>query len=236
MRLWNSLKKDIRIQFRHGFYFVYLILCAVYIAILFALGEQARAIMHSLFIFEDPATMGYIFVGGMVLLERQERSLQTVFISPLSISDYLASKVLSINLLSLSAALLISLFMKGISFNVLLLIWGISLTSPVFTLLGLALSTRFKSLNSMLMITGVAAGLINAPLIAYWDRFYHPVFEAFPPLASLRIIDMALGHSLWNGGQFILSSLVLLSWSAAMYLWAHLWFKKYLVSQSGVQI
>jgi len=236
MRLLRSIGKDIRLQFRHGFYLVYLILSAVYIVALFLSGPELREILHSLFIFADPSTMGYVFVGGIVLLERQEHSLLTVFVTPLTIQEYLWSKVLSINLLSLTASVLITLFVKGFNFNPFLFVWSVTITSPIFTLLGLAITTRFKSLNALLIVTGLVAAFINAPLIGYFQFYYSSVFEFFPPLASLHLIDMALEHTEWNTLLFLQSSGILALWSSVMYLWAHRWFQKYLVSQSGVKI
>ncbi len=236
MRFWNSFLKDARLQFRHGFYLIYGLVSLAYMGLLFALGPRARETMHSLFIYEDPSTLGHIFVGGMVLLERQERSLDTVWVTPLEVRDYLWAKVLSLNMLSIGTALLVTFPLKGFHFNIPLLIWSVALTAPIFTLIGLAVATRYQSLNALMLVTGMLVNISNWPLVQYFGLTQWGILEGFPCMASLRLTDMALGITAWDPLVWLKSTLILLTWLGLSYWWASHWFRKYLTARQGVKL
>ena len=53
-RLFSTLGADVKFQYKQGFYLVYLILIAVYIAVIFQLGPNAVSIVVPVIIFSDP--------------------------------------------------------------------------------------------------------------------------------------------------------------------------------------
>ena len=70
MRLRSLILWDIRFQARYGFYFLYAVLTAIYVAVLSAVPEGGREKATAILIFSDPASMGLFFMGAIVLLEK----------------------------------------------------------------------------------------------------------------------------------------------------------------------
>ncbi|MBN1465987.1 hypothetical protein JXA02_09510, partial [candidate division KSB1 bacterium] len=100
---------DVLFQFRHGFYFIYLLVSAIYIIALFNIPTAQRLVVTNLLVFSDTSVLGLTFVGAILLLEKQQRILHSLFVTPLKLSEYLLAKVLSLSLIALLASLLILL-------------------------------------------------------------------------------------------------------------------------------
>jgi len=101
---------------------------------------QDQTQIHSLLLFFDPAIIGIVFVGALVLFEKSENILQALVLTPMKTDDYLLSKIISLTILSIiSATVFISLMVifNETEFNIFYLITGIILTSVMLILLGL---------------------------------------------------------------------------------------------------
>jgi len=126
MRIAQMLQFDVRFQFRHGFYYAYLFISLFYIAILRVVPEQFRVLVTTIVIFSDPSVFGFFFVGGILLLERGEKTLESLFVTPLRLHEYFISKILSLSLIAVATSLLIAFSLLGLRFNLLLLLLGVA--------------------------------------------------------------------------------------------------------------
>ena len=72
-RLTRSVANDLRLQYRHKFYHVYLVITILYLAALRLIPADARPVVLSLLIFTDPAMLGFFFVAALVLFEKDAR-------------------------------------------------------------------------------------------------------------------------------------------------------------------
>lgn len=79
MRLIHIVVQNIKFQFRHGFYLVYLVISLSYLAILKILSEEFARKAFVLLIFSDISILGLFFVGAIVFLERDQGIMQTLF-------------------------------------------------------------------------------------------------------------------------------------------------------------
>ena len=64
MRLKSLFLLDMRFQAKHGFYFLYVVLTAIYAAALLVVPESWKEKTAVMLIFSDPASMGLFFMGG----------------------------------------------------------------------------------------------------------------------------------------------------------------------------
>lgn len=85
-------------------------------------------------IYSDPAALGLFFMGAIVLLEKSERVLNALAVSPVTIMEYILSKVTSLVVISVLVSLVLALT-AGCD-NIPLLLLSVALTSGIFTLLG----------------------------------------------------------------------------------------------------
>ena len=164
-RLWANIKGDIILQIKYGFYGVYVVLILFYIFILKFLSIKLSTFLLPLIIFTDPALLGFYFIGGLILLEKDENTLDYLLVTPLRIREYLISKMVSLTVLALLASVIIVIFSYGTIFNWLLLLSGIVLTSFFYVLIGFVAVARFNTVNDYIFSSVLYMILLNYPLL-----------------------------------------------------------------------
>ncbi|MFC1618823.1 hypothetical protein ACFL45_02655 [Candidatus Neomarinimicrobiota bacterium] len=234
-RFTAAFRNDLRLQFRHGFYYVYLVLAILYVIILRVLPDSARDLLLPLVIFTDPAIAGFYFIGAIVLLERADGTQQALFITPLRVRDYLLSKVMSLTTLAVATSMAIALFAIGPTFNILALFIGSTLTSVLFVSLGLAFVSRFKVLNIYLFSAGLAVAMLSLPLLGFLNIFDSVLLWLFPTQPCLVVIAMAFRPEVYPLWERILSLVLLLAWIAGAWLWASRWYPRYVLEWTEVK-
>lgn len=159
MRLLAVIKGDIRFQWKYGFYYIYILLVILYLGILSLLSGDVKEIVGHIMVYSDPAAMGMFFMGAIVLLEKSQRVLNSIAVSPVSPMEYILGKMCSIGFISLLVALIL-LNSIGIE-NLAMAVWGIVSASFVFTLCGIIVGTKINSL------TGYIVGTLPFEIIGF---------------------------------------------------------------------
>lgn len=194
MRLRSLVLWDIRFQTRYGFYFLYAVLTAIYVAVLSAVPEGWREKAAAILIFSDPASMGLFFMGAIVLLEKSQRTPWALAVSPVRAAEYIAAKVMSLSAISLVVAAVLTAA-AGVdaganagaygsagagafgSVDSYIVLFGTVLSSVVFTLLGIIIATRISSLNQFILWT------VPMELVCFVPAILH-LFRVGSPLAD----------------------------------------------------
>ena len=106
-RLLATMGTDLRLQHRNGFYYA-----VAFVLILFAiLVSQLPAFDWTRWlpplVFGNLVMVSFFFVGGLVLLEKGEGTLEAQVVTPLRVGEYLGSKIATLALLSLVENLII---------------------------------------------------------------------------------------------------------------------------------
>ncbi len=225
----DLLKKEILLQWRQGFWLVYFIVSIIYVIILLNIPRENRMVVSLIMILSDTTMLGVIFVGALVLLEKQQNVVQAIFVTPLRPSQYIWSKTLSLSLIAFSMSILIYLPVAHFSGYTLLIFLTTLITAGIFAMLGLGISARLRGINDYFGVLIGATMLIALPLVPYllWDK--HPVLLCLPYIASL---DLMLGAFDPIPPWRILLDLCLLSaWGAAAFLFCRKQVVKHLVYQ-----
>ncbi|NMS91189.1 ABC transporter permease [Clostridioides difficile] len=151
MRLKNLILGDIKFQFKYGFYFLYIILSIIYICAINVFPTFIREKIAIIMIYSDPAAMGLFFMGAIVLLEKSQRVLNSLAVSPVKVSEYILSKVISLGIISSIVAMFISLTVN--LDNIIITIIGTFFSSVIFSLIGLMVASKVSSLNKFIVLT-----------------------------------------------------------------------------------
>jgi len=165
MRMIKLILGDIRFQFKYGFYFIYAVFCALYVFLLFIFPEAWREKAASIMIYSDPAAMGLFFMGAIVLLEKSQRVLNALAVSPVKVCEYIVAKIVSLAYISVLVSLMLALA-AGLETIPIVLITT-ALTSIIFTLLGLLVATKANSLDQYLIATVPLEIVCMIPPIIY---------------------------------------------------------------------
>lgn len=187
MRMLRLILQDIRFQWNYGFYYLYFFVCLVYMTILFLIPAGFQAKICALVIFSDPATLGVIFIGAIILFEKGEHVLSSLAVSPVKVEEYVVSKVISLSLLALLSAGVLSLvFCREMFFPVLL---GVFLGSVVFTLIGIVIVSRVNSVNQFLIVLILVMMMIMLPALCESFGLITWLMPILPGNAVLRLIE-----------------------------------------------
>jgi fluoroquinolone transport system permease protein len=190
-RLIATMRCDITLQARHGFYYA----TAFVLIICVALSSQVSALDLKWLL--PPLVLGnllmntFYFIGGLILLEKSEGALEAQVVTPLRTWEYLASKVCTLMLLSLVENLVIVFLVAGSAFNLPLLATSIVLTSVIYCLAGILVVVRYDSINEYLMPSVLYTSILSAPLASYLVRWEFPLFYLHPLYATLLLAQAA---------------------------------------------
>ena len=212
------LKKEISLQWRQGFWLVYFVFTAIYVTVLLSLPEKNRMLVSLLLILSDTTMLGVIFIGALVLLEKQQAVIQSLFVTPLEPSQYIWSKTISLSLIAVCMSILVYLPVWHFTAYTLLLLACIAFTAGTFVLLGLGLAARVDTINQYFGLMMGVSMLLILPVLPYLLLEQHPIFLFLPYVASL---DLMLGARdplpVWR----ILTDIILmLAWGYLAYRYA----------------
>lgn len=186
MRLGRLIRGDIHFQWKYGFYFIYFILTVLYVCGIAALPEHWKTDIASIMIYSDPAAMGLFFMGAIVLLEKSQKVLNAMVVSPVKVSEYILSKTVALIAISTVIALILGL-VSG-SNHLLGIAVGTALTSAIFTMLGIIAATKISNLNQFLIVIMPIEIVCFVPPIVGLFVNLPDVFRFFPFTACMNLI------------------------------------------------
>lgn len=216
-RLAHTVYLDLRLQLRNGFYYAVIFVVLAAGTLLRQFPSERMSGLMGVILFSNLAVNTFYFVSGLLLLERDEATLSALAVSPLRTREYLASKLITLSGLSLVESSLILLIGYGQRVAILPYTAGLILGSLIYTLMGLLVVVRYRSINEFLMPSVVYTWLLNLPVITIlfnyrgWPVFLHPMQApllllqaGFAPQPAWTLIYSLLYGGLWCGLLFIL--------------------------------
>ena len=205
------LQWDFRIQYRHYFWTIALVVSAMWSSVLFALPEDIISTWLPIVIFGDLSTIGVLFIAGILYLERRQGTIYATAVMPTSAGTWLPTKLLSLSLLCLACASIIVLFTSN-SANWLRLIPAVALTAALFTSVGFLLAIQFDKLMNYFFAMALVFIPLNLPALDYLGIFSNETMWLIPSEAAIWALagsfqDMATS-------TFIGCPILLLAWLA----------------------
>lgn len=214
-RLLSTLRCDARLQFRNGFYYVSAFVAAVFVLGLRQLPQVDWARWWPPILLENLVINAFYFMAGLVLLEKGEGTLEAQIVTPLRSGEYLASKVLSLGLLSCLESFAIVVLVSGLGFNWPLLAASVLMLIALFALYGFFVVARYDSITEFILPSAAWTMGLSLPLLYYfdvwrsWVMFLHPLQAplvlmqaAFEPVPGWQILYGVLYSLLWIGVVF----------------------------------
>ena len=235
--LKNMLRWEFTLLSRYKIIHISILSVILYFLTTQAVPDMNIPIFHTLLLFFDPAVIGIMFIGALVLFEKSENVLQALVITPMKVDDYLLSKITSLTILSIISATifmtLLSVFGE-VDFNILFLALGLILTSILLILLGFIMVSGVKSLNEYLLAMIVAfLGLTFPPMLHLSGLYENVIFYLWPTQASFTLLNgvfSTTGLESWEIAYGIFYQII---WIVLLYLLAKKAFYKYIVLKGG---
>lgn len=220
-RLPATLRCDVRLQFRNGFYYATGFVLAVWAVVIRQLALSGIRLdlnwLLPAMLLNNMLIGSFYFLGGLVLLEKGEGTLEAQVVTPLRGGEYLAAKVVSLGALVLAQHLALVLLIAGPGFSLLPLLAGLAAAATLYILAGFAVVVRYRSINDYLLPSIPYAGALMLPVLyaAGWDHwllYVHPMQPAvvlmraaFAPAAPWQLVYGAFGSALWIALGYLLA-------------------------------
>lgn len=191
-RLLAIIRHDLRLQFRYGIYAAYAVVVGFYLAQLFLLSHVLPKWVPALIIFTDPAAVAFFFLGALMMLEKSEGVRAALAVTPMSASDYLLGKAITLVGLSVLSCTVLIPFMHEVA-SPWLLVLTVLLTAIQYLGIGVPIALRFKTVSGYLLGSAALLTPVIAPgLLALLEPF--PTWLAVVPAASqFRLMLVATG-------------------------------------------
>ncbi len=221
-RLLMTIRCDVLLQFRNGFYYVTAFVLLVWTLALTQVHLDVSLLLPGL-VLGNLIISTFYFIGGLVLLEKGEGTLEAQVVTPLRDWEYLASKLLTLTLLSVVENVVIVVVLNGPGFNLFWLVVGIALAATIYCLAGFIVIVRYDSINEYLLPSMLYTALLGLPLVNYfglwtsWLFYLHPLQAplvlmqaAFQPVEGWQLVYSIVYSALWIGILFRVSRRVFL--------------------------
>lgn len=161
-RLAAALRVDMRLQARSGLYAI-----GGSVAVLLGLAGRTvlppEAVAEVLPAFYLVALGGttYVYVASMLLLEKSERTLDALRVSPMTVREYLVSKVVTLSgFAAVEAAVLYAIASRAAPASVAPLAAGVLVLGVSMTLLGIGQAASYDSVTSFLLPGALIVSLV----------------------------------------------------------------------------
>lgn len=208
---------EVRLLWRHGLIAVAGLVYGLYGWIIPQVPIAQQGLIGALLVFSDPAMLGFLFIGTIILLDRQTGRLKALQITPGGLKAYLGRKTLALTLLALAGAILMVSKVDGYPENPGVFLLGFMYATLFFLALGIAGTTWVSSLNAYLMLIPIGFLPLLIPLLGYVG-IHHPLLYLLPTHAMLLLLHPDAGIMEW--GKLTYALLYPLPWLWGAWHWA----------------
>lgn len=226
-RMLAATRTDITLQARNQLYGISVLFAAVMVGALIWLSSPTslhRTVPMAVLFVVGGSTL--LYVVAMVLLERDDGTLDAVAVAPLRPSEYLAAKVASLTALAvLEGAVLAGGAIVWLDRATLggatvpLLLVGLVSLGVLHTLVGVVIVVRYHRIMEALMPMGLVALLLQIPALYFAGALPSELallIPSAPPAMFLRGAFVPLEP--WEWGYAVVGTTAALAVAA---IWAH---------------
>ncbi len=170
----------------------------------------------TLLIYNDPALVGFIFIGISIILEKDQEVLPALFVTPLNQHIYLISRIITLSLIGFFGALAMVLTAKGTSFNFLHFSIGAFSTCVLFSLMGIFVVSYTSEVLHFLLRAVPLLIFMSLPLLNYFELTDLSVLKLFPVQGGLNLMFNSYGESP-NFWEIIFGYVSIAVWTPLLY-------------------
>jgi fluoroquinolone transport system permease protein len=231
-RVFSTMLCDVQLQFRNGFYYATAFVVAFWVVAFSQLKLDLGQVLPGM-LLGNLTVSAFYFIGGLVLLEKSEGTLEAQVVTPLHSWEYIASKVITLAILSLIENVIIAVVIAGWQFNLAALAVGVALAAALFSLAGLVIIVRYDSVNEYLMPSVFYMVVLMLPLLDYFHVWPSKLFYLHPMQAPLVIMQAAFRPV--AGWQLLYGGLYSLLWMGLAFAISRRAFARFIVTQAGAR-
>ena len=232
-RLMSTINWEVRLQWRNGFYYAAIFIVVVFLLVFSQISVVKMDWLLPFMLVNNMVVGTFYFIGALILLEKDEGSLEARVITPLRPAEYLGAKVATLSALTLVESALIVVITVGLDVNWLPLLAGITATAVYLCLVGFLVVIRYDSINEYLLPSILYVMLAALPLAAYMAGWEHWLLYLHPMQATLTLIEAGWQSFPWWLIVYCLSYSLL--WIAYLFRLSLRAFHRFVITKQGVK-
>lgn len=223
------IKHDFTLLQRNNIIALSAIVSLLYIGVFQLLSgmEQLDKVLI-LIIYNDPALLGILFVGVMVLFEKNENTLQALSVTPFKAQNYVLSKSFSMALVALACSLPMVFAGHGFTLNYWVFSLAVILSTMTFAFMGFWIVSYQDTFNKYMLVSVVVLVALMAPFLGLFDILPNVFFWIFPTHATIEMMHSSLQEN-QSSGVFLYLGIAIF-WCVLFYLIAVRTIKKRMLS------
>jgi fluoroquinolone transport system permease protein len=217
---FQAVRWDMTLQARNGFYWASAFLVIVVAVLLLYVPEEVTAqpaVWVPAVLTVNLQITTFFFVAALILLERDEGTLQAVAVSPCSPSQYLAMRILTLTALGAVETLAIVWIGFGADGWRPLILAGTLALGLIYTGLGAAVAARYESINTLLLPASAFVTLLLLPLLPHFGLVPRAPFLLHPIEPVLALLRTAYGVT--GGSDVVYGVVGSAGWSGVAFVW-----------------
>ncbi|WP_404400423.1 ABC transporter permease [Pelagibacterium halotolerans] len=237
-RLGAVIGNDLRVQLRNGLYVIGAVVSVIIAAAMAWLArpdQMALVAAAALILIGGGSTL--LYVGAMIVFEKDEGTLRAIMVSPVTPSEYIGSKIATLTLICLfETAIMVGGAFAAMALsgpvdppNFLPLIAATIATGGIYTAIGIVLVVRFDTITAFLVPVSLVAIVLQLPFVYFAGIFPHPALLAIPTSAP-AMLSLAAWRDLagWEWGYSVGYTLLLVTGLSG---WARAAFVRHVVGE-----
>ena len=228
-RFASTVRLDLLLQKRYGFFYAGAFVTVVWVALLLPLPDTLLDLAVPLIVFTDLAVVGFYFIAGMVLFEKGEATLFALVPTPLRFREYLASKLLTLTALAMVMSLMVAVAGYRSEFNPVSFLLGVVLASLISVLTGFVTVAPFDSISSYLVPSSLVLTPLGLPVFHFLGLWESPIFYLFPTQGALLLLGGAFVPALPTGWHMAYALIYGFLWIAGLVFLSNRAFERYVV-------
>jgi len=189
------IQNDFQLQWRYRITVAYAVVVSLYTAAIVYAGDAFPNWLVALIIYSDPAVLGFFFLGGLMMLEKAESVRTALALSPMTTTQYLGAKTISLTVLAVIAVLILALAAHLPVKNLAPALFVIVCVSVMFTSVGAIAALRFKTVSGyMIGSAPIVTPLILPAALLLFEPLPLLAF-AVPPIAQVKLLTSLFEQS-----------------------------------------
>ncbi|MEO0560967.1 MAG: ABC transporter permease [Chloroflexota bacterium] len=198
-RVLSTMKNDVTVQVRNRLYQIGIGVAFLLAGIIWRISspeDLAERVPVFMLLVLGGSTL--LYVAGMILFEKEEGTLSALIVSPLTVSEYLISKIVTLTALATlegTVTVVATVLLMGVSvfltFNGAVLLLGMAAIGVVYTLIGIVLVVRYKAITDFLVPVLFIASVLQAPAFHFSGLLESYAWYVIPTTAQVLIMSAA---------------------------------------------
>lgn len=196
-RLLAMLQQEARMQYRNGFYGAVVFVAALWIGLLWFLPDFNWRPWLPFLVFSNLVITTYYFMAGLLLLDKNDGTLEALVVTPLHPGEFLAARVISLSLLATAENVLILGLGLGFDHLPLLALPAIIVTAALFSLFGYLSVIRYDSINEFMLPAVLFTVVLSLPVAPHFNWVDHGWSWLHPLGPAMNWLESSFWQQTW---------------------------------------